>query len=79
MSIAIDRAEFIATDLEKYTSYEDETKSCVELKDNSNFDADFKANVLPSYKFKNRNFYFSDKLQNYSKAGQSLRYSIAFY
>ena len=42
MSIAIDRAEFIMTDLEKYTSYEDETKSCVELKD---ADADFKPNI----------------------------------
>ena len=25
------------------------------------------------------NFCFSDKLQNYSEAGQSLKYSIAFY
>ena len=32
MTIAIDKAVFIVTDLEKYTSYEDEIKSCVELK-----------------------------------------------
>ena len=43
--MAINRAEFIATDLEKYTSYEDETKSCVELKESSNFDANFKPNI----------------------------------
>ena len=37
--------EFIVTDLEKYTSYEGETKSCVELKESSNFDANFKPNI----------------------------------
>ena len=41
-SIAMYKAVFIGTDLEKYTSYEDEVKSCVELKESSNFDADFK-------------------------------------
>ena len=35
-------AEFIATDLENYTSYEDKIKSSIELKESSNFDADFK-------------------------------------
>ena len=42
MTIAIDKAVFIVTDLKKYTSYEDEIKSCVELKKRSNFDAGFK-------------------------------------
>ena len=40
-TLAIDRAEFIVTDLEKYTSYEDEINSSVELKESSNFHADF--------------------------------------
>ena len=44
-TIAIDRAEFIATDLENYTIYEDEIKSCVEQKESSNFDADFKPDI----------------------------------
>ena len=44
-SIAIDRAEFIATNLEKYTSYEDEINSSVELNDCSNFHADFKPKI----------------------------------
>ena len=50
--------------------------------------------LLPSYKYQKRSkvvtsgvktpvifhsFYFSDKLQNYSEAGKSPRYSIAFY
>ena len=45
MSITIDSAKFIATDLDKYTSYEDKTKSCVKLKESSNFDADIKQNI----------------------------------
>ena len=44
-SIAIDKAEFIATDPEKYTGYEDEIESSIELKDSSNFHADFKPDV----------------------------------
>ena len=40
-SIAINWAKFIATDLEIYTSYEEEIKSRVELKESSNFDVDF--------------------------------------
>ena len=87
-ALAIDRAEFIVTDLEKHTSYEDEIKTSVEQKESCNLDADFN-----EYKYRNRSkvatsdittsglfhsFYFSDKLQNYSGAGQSLRYSIAF-
>ena len=43
--ITIDSAKFIATDLDKYTSYEDKRKSCVELKESSNFDADIKQNI----------------------------------
>ena len=50
--------------------------------------------ILSSYKYQERtkvatshvttsglfhSFCFSDEFQNYSKAGQSLRYSIAFY
>ena len=45
-TIAINLAKFIATDLENYTSYEDEIKSSVELKESSNFDADFKPDKL---------------------------------
>ena len=41
-SITIDKAVFIVTNLEKHTSYRDEIKSSVELKENSNFVADFK-------------------------------------
>ena len=44
-SIAINRVEFIVTDLEKYTSYEDEIKSSVELKESSNFHAGFKLDI----------------------------------
>ena len=43
--IAIDQAEFIVTDLENCTSYEDEIKSSVELKESSNFDVDFKPDI----------------------------------
>ena len=62
-------------------------------KRSSNFDADFKTNIISTAKlsvqeqiesrdFRYDNFHsfcFSDKLQKYSKARQSLRYSIAFY
>ena len=41
----MDRTEFIATDLENYTSYEDEIKSSVELNESSYFDADFKPDI----------------------------------
>ena len=44
-SIAINRAKFIVTDPEKYTSYEDEIKSSIELKECSNFHADFKPDI----------------------------------
>ena len=44
-TIAINWDEFIATDLENYTSYEDKIKSSVELKESSNFDADFKPDI----------------------------------
>ena len=50
-TIAIDRAEFIATDLENYTSYEDEIKSSVKLKKSSNFDAHFKPDINCTAKF----------------------------
>ena len=50
-SIAIERAEFIATNLENYTSYEDEIKSSVKLKESSNFDADFKPDINCTAKF----------------------------
>ena len=33
------------TDLEKYTSYEDEMKSSVELNESSNFHTDFKPDI----------------------------------
>ena len=38
----IDRAVFVATDLEKYTSYEHAIKSNIQLNESSNFAADFK-------------------------------------
>ena len=41
----MDKAEFIATDLEKYTGYEDEIESRIELKDSSNFQSDFNPEV----------------------------------
>ena len=44
-SIAIDRAEFIVTDLKKYTSYEDEIKSSVKLNESSSFHTDFKPDI----------------------------------
>ena len=44
-TLAIDRAEFIVTDLEKHTSYEDEIKTSVELKESCNLDADFKLGI----------------------------------
>ena len=44
-AIAINRAEFIATDLEKYTSYEDEIKSSVELNESSNLLTNFKQGI----------------------------------
>ena len=45
VSIAIDRAEFIMTNLEKWTSYEHETKSRIKLKESANFETDFKPNI----------------------------------
>ena len=77
----------------KSTSYEDKTKGCVKLK-NALTLVQISEIVLPSRKFKNKSklatsgvttyglfhsFCFNDKLQNYHKAGQNLRYSIAFY
>ena len=73
-SITIDKAVFIVTNLEKHTSYRDEIKSSVELKEHSNFVADFKPDrnwtaklylpeeieVTTSGLFS----FFSDKLQN---------------
>ena len=44
-SIVIDRADFIATDLGKYTSYENEIKSSVELNNSSNFHTNFKLGI----------------------------------
>ena len=40
------------TDLEKYTSYEDEIKRSVELKESSNFHADFKPDINCNAKLK---------------------------
>ena len=39
---AIDQAVFVATDLEKYTSYKDAIKSNIQLNESSNFATDFK-------------------------------------
>ena len=83
-----------ADDNEKYASYEGEIKSCIELKERSSFDEDFNPDRNCTAKYQKRStvatssvttsglfhsFYFSDKLQNYSEAGQNLRYSVAFY
>ena len=90
MTIAIDKAVFIATDLEKHASYEDEI-SFLELKNalTSMQISNQTEILLLSYKYQKRSkvttsglfhsFCFSYKLQNYSKSGQILRYSIAFY
>ena len=64
---------FIATDLKKYTSYENEIKKLC------------KSKVVTSgvtTSSLSYSFCFSDKLQNYhnnSEAGQNPRCSIAFY
>ena len=39
---AINQAVFVATDLEKYTSYKDAIKSNIQLNESSNFATDFK-------------------------------------
>ena len=39
---AIDRTVFVATDLEKYTTYGDVIKSNIQLNESSNFATDFK-------------------------------------
>ena len=51
---AIDRAMFVATDLEKYTSYEDAIKSNIQLNESSNFATDFKGSITITYKLQAR-------------------------
>ena len=49
-TIAIDKPEFIGTDLENYTSYEEEMKSSVELQESSNVHRNFKPDINCSAK-----------------------------
>ena len=85
---------FVATDLEKYTSYEDAIKSNIQLNECSNFATNVKGSRAITYKLhENRpkvatsgvessvlspSLCFSGKLQNYSQARQSLRLSNVF-
>ena len=51
---AIYGAVLVATDLEKYTSYEDTIKSNIQLNESSNFATDFKGSRTITYKLQAR-------------------------
>ena len=50
----IDKAVFVATDLEKYTSYEDAIKSNIQLNECFNYTTDFKVSRTITYKLQAR-------------------------